>query len=435
MNSSSRADPISLWENALVVLVLLVSTGAFMNLGGDPENQAMDPGRGLWFMQAFWTCVYLATVRLLLLHCRPFLRILILQWPLMLLLGLAFVSICWSFQPAITSRKATALAMSALFGAYLAMRHSLREQLRLLAWTCAMIITLSFVFGLFGIGTPVNGPDSGWFGVFVHRNALGRMMVFSTIVLVVFSRVYKEWKLQASLGILSSLVLLLLSTSKGSIIYLTILLCLFLLLPGLRGKWSKVLGIVMCGSISGIAVLYLVITHFDAFTAMLGRDTNMTGRIPMWIASAIMALQRPWLGYGYSAFWLGTEGPSIGVWRLMDWEAPHAHNGLLNLWLDLGLVGVGVFLTGFFLSVRRAFHNLRAEATPEAVWPFMFLAFFFVTNLTESSMVDGNTIFWIMYVAVFMSLAPKISKVAVSARVSVRRRTPMLATVKAMPRP
>src|SRR4029077_20400107 len=132
------------------------------------------------------------------------------------------------------------------------------------------------------------------------------------------------------------------------------LLCFFPLLPRLRSERSKVVRTLVFAGIAGIAVLYLILSNFEAFTAALNRDPNMTGRIPMWISSAVMALQRPWLGYGYGAFWVGTEGPSLGVWRIMDWEAPHAHNGLLNLWLDLGLAGVGAFLAGFLLSVRRA---------------------------------------------------------------------------------
>jgi exopolysaccharide production protein ExoQ len=430
MNSTSRAEPISSWEKAFVVLVLLISTSAFMNLLGGPEGQIMDPAHGMWFMQAFWACVYLITLRLLLSRCRPFAQMLLRQCPLVLLLGLALVSVFWSVEPAITLRKATALTMSALFGAYLALRYNPRELLRLLAWTCSIIIALSFVFSLFGIGTPVNGLDSGWFGVFVHRNALGRMMVFSTILFAIFSRVYKEQRRRAWLGIVLSLSLLLLSTSKGSIIYVTVLLCFFLLVPRLRGKLPKVIGVMVFAGISATAILYLIITHFETFAAVLGRDPDMTGRLPMWIASALMALQRPWLGYGYGAFWLGTEGPSLGVWRVMSWEAPHAHNGLLNLWLDLGLVGVAFFLTGFWLCFIRAFRYMRANSAPDAVWPLVFLVFLLVSNLTESSLVDVNNFFFIVYTAVFLHLSPARHNVIATQPIGLRAKAVTLASVR-----
>ena len=126
----------------------------------------------------------------------------------------------------------------------------------------------------------------------------------------------------------------------------------------------------------------------------------------MWIFSALFALQRPWWGYGYSAFWRGADGPSVGVWQLLSWPAPHAHNGLLNLWLDLGLIGVLLFLAGFSLSIKRAIRHLRTQQNLcIALWPCMFLGFFFLSNLTESSMVDPNTIFWIVYVSVFSMLS------------------------------
>jgi len=120
----------------------------------------------------------------------------------------------------------------------------------------------------------------------------------------------------------------------------------------------------------------------------------------------------PWWGYGYNAFWRGADGPSVGVWQLLSWPAPHAHNGLLNLWLDLGLIGVFLFMAGFSRCTRRAIRYLRSERNSFlAPWPSIFLGFFFLSNLTESSMVDSNSIFWIVYVSVFVGLSQDGSRI------------------------
>ena len=54
-------------------------------------------------------------------------------------------------------------------------------------------------------------------------------------------------------------------------------------------------------------------------------------------------LKHPWLGYGYQAFWRGVDGPSVDV-HLSGWIPPHAHNGFLDLALDLGIAGPLLFV-------------------------------------------------------------------------------------------
>jgi O-antigen ligase len=70
-----------------------------------------------------------------------------------------------------------------------------------------------------------------------------------------------------------------------------------------------------------------------------GRDTSLTGRDAVWAFAAAAIVQRPILGYGYAAFWSDSD------WTLqaLHWSPPHAHNGVLQVLLDLG--GVGLVLT------------------------------------------------------------------------------------------
>jgi hypothetical protein len=46
----------------------------------------------------------------------------------------------------------------------------------------------------------------------------------------------------------------------------------------------------------------------------------------------------------------------------------------------------------------------RESSAPENVWPLCFLVFMFISNLTESDFLARNTIFWIVYVAIIISL-------------------------------
>lgn len=414
MNSLMRLTPgnplgaAKLWERGFAALVLVASTGAFLNLSGDFTDQQLDAGQGLWFMKVFWAAAYVVTACLILKQCRIAITSLLRQYWLIALVVLSFVSAVWSGAPALTLRKAVALAATTLFGAYFATRYEPGEQLRLLVSACTVVMTFSIAFSILGIGHAVNTPDAGWIGVFVHRNAFGRMMVFSAGAFLAFAYTDRTHKNSGYMRTAIAFLLILMSTSRGALVYGCALLVAFLYFVRLRQttRAPKVLKQTLFAAVLLAAVGCVVLKYFDAITAAMGRDANMTGRIPMWIYSAVFALQHPWLGYGFNAFWRGAEGPSAGIWQLLSWAAPHAHNGLLNLWLDLGFVGVGIFLCGFAVTVVRSFRFLRrCEESAAALWPCTFLAFFVVSNLTESSMVDVNTIFWIAYVSVFINVS------------------------------
>ena len=131
-------------EKAFVVLVLLLSLGAFLNLtiNGPIETQNM----GMLGMQILWSFLYVVTAVLYFRHCDIPVRTLFVVSPLITVIGFAFASVLWSQAPGLTLRRSIALALSLLFGVYLASRFSQKEQFRLLAWALGVCIVFSFLF-------------------------------------------------------------------------------------------------------------------------------------------------------------------------------------------------------------------------------------------------------------------------------------------------
>ncbi|WP_049558612.1 O-antigen ligase family protein, partial [Limnoraphis robusta] len=72
---------------------------------------------------------------------------------------------------------------------------------------------------------------------------------------------------------------------------------------------------------------------------LIGKDPSLTGRTDLWAWAREMIDKRPWLGYGYTAFWQGLDGGSAYIIRAARWPVPYSHNGILDLWLDIGLLG------------------------------------------------------------------------------------------------
>jgi O-antigen ligase len=159
--------------------------------------------------------------------------------------------------------------------------------------------------------------------------------------------------------------------------------------------------------LAGVAyACHWILYKLSYVSDVLHKDVTLTGRLYIWILGTVMALRQPWLGYGYSAFWLGPKGPSARIWVALKWAAPGAHNGLLELWLDLGLLGIIIFLIGFVVYAGRVLRAFRKTSAPEREWPLIFFAFLVLMNLTESALLGGNSIFWTLYVAAAVCVSP-----------------------------
>jgi len=144
--------------------------------------------------------------------------------------------------------------------------------------------------------------------------------------------------------------------------------------------------------------------HAGEVVGALGRNLTVSGRTQLWRLVMSAVAQRPWLGYGYSGFWLGWAGPSAGIWAQTGWMPPDAHNGWLDVLLALGAVGLGLFTVVLVLGFVRSVRYLRTHSTSIGQWPLMFFAFLVLTNLTESSFLVRNDIFWVVQVALTVRL-------------------------------
>jgi O-antigen ligase len=396
-------------EKAFVWVALFLSTGACQNLW---LNTHVAPTQNANVGSASITLlIYLVTLVLLALHCKGWMGLFLREWPLVTISGLAIISAIWSEAPAVSIRYGTGLLFTFLFGVYFAVRYSLKEQISLLASVLGICIVCSFIFGLFGLGTSVdvNGSVAGWYGAFTQKNSLGAMMVLSTLVFLLWRRIDPDHSGIASMGVLGSLILVLLSQSVTSIVTVALLLALF---PYLRwmaraGGRRFVAGVVCLASAVLFSLAYLV-THVPTVTALMGKSMTLTGRLQLWVFSILMALRRPWLGYGLGAFWMNDEG-AVRIQRALGWPVPHSHNGFLEIWLGLGVCGLVVFLCGFTLYVWRSLRFLLRNPIPEAAWPFLFFMLLFLTNLTQVTFLARNTIFMVMYSTVAVSTAPASS--------------------------
>ncbi len=321
-----------------------------------------------------------------------------LRWPCLLACW-TLLSVFWSQDPILTARRAIPFALATGFGVLLALQLPQRRFLSLLQASFALLACWSAALAL---GFPAIGLDAStghggdWQGVFTQKNACGRAMVF------------------ALASVLASGKLSLLRAG------FLLLFVVELILSGSRGAW--VLGCVLFAAIAGFGMscrfdhrtrtaliggaawLLLggaVVTSvfFEALAPLLGRAAPRTGRTAIWHEVWLAILHRPWLGYGFSAFWRGAQGASWDVVVALRFVLFHAHNGFLEIWLELGAGGLLLFALGFIRAAVLLWPELRAGQFREAAWPFSTLLLILLYDFDENTVLSFNDLFWVLYTA------------------------------------
>lgn len=401
-------------EHCFVVFALLNFTGAWIPLLYEIVSgmSAADANQGILAIQLPFYAIYGLTLLLIVLRWKKVVYATSKDKLLLFLIGIALASIFWSEAPSITLRRSVALTGTTLFGVYFATRYSLKEQLHMLAWALGIAAVSSFVLSLafptYGIMHEVH--VGGWRGVYIQKNVLGLMMVLSTLVFLLIAISSSKYRYLTWTGFGLSVGLILLSTSKSSLVLILTLLVLLPLYRVLRWNPSRMLLFFISVAIAFGSIATSIFSNLNTVLGALGRDATLTGRTNIWAAVLDMIWQRPWLGYGYSGFWLGLEGKSAYVWYAIHWTAPHSHNGFLDLWVELGLLGLLVYVISFLICCYRAVTLARATKTSHGLWSLMFLTLAFLSNFSESTILKQNHIFWVLYVAVALSTAIEMQK-------------------------
>ena len=357
-------------------------------------------------MQMLWFVVYVVVVLRLIPQYRQTILLIRANKCLLLLVLLAICSIMWSEDPSLTLRRGVALLATTLIGIDFVVRYSVRDQLRLLYVVLGLVVLLGIVSQLFfpSLIPSADFNSKAWHGVFGFKNDWARIVVLATIAVVSRSRRSVRAFLLIAFVILVAFGLIALAHSVGALVFLVAMLLLSKTFGALRWR-PKILAIAcLASALIVLPMSYLLFQNFNKATALLGRDATLTGRVGIWQLALSSIAKNPIHGYGYSAFWEADSQAAIRIREELNWAVPHAHDGYIDLTLGLGLAGLLLFTTSYLIAARRAIDCLRRSVEREAMWPLVYLSFMFLYQLTEGSLVTGNTIFWILYVAACCSV-------------------------------
>ena len=326
-----------------------------------------------------------------------------LQWAS----ALALFTICstlWSQDAITTARRSAAFALATLFGLYMASRFQIRRQLLLLISSMVALALSTAVLAIFApsIGLEAStGHFGNWQGVFTQKNACGRAMVFATAALLSL-----RGALVVRLECLSLfLFVLVMSGSRGAWMIEGIVLVCYVALCALKRFRPTSRPLLLFGS--GMVMVFATVAawiYFPFIAEIVGRDSTLTGRTAIWQQVWVAVLKHPILGYGFAAFWQGMKGESYNVILALRFVVFHAHNGFLEVWLELGAAGLLLFFLSYLRAWSKLWSILRSEEMGDAYWMVFVLILVAVYDLDENTLLPFNGLFWILYVGAIANI-------------------------------
>jgi len=345
---------------------------------------------------------------------------------LVVLLAFAMVSALWSDFPFVAIKR-----WFRDFGNYLMILVVLSDPLpleavkALLRRLAYLLIPLSIVLVKYFLYLAVHyDPWTGraeYVGAATSKNMLGVMCLVSGIFFfwdtVTRWAQRKEPRTKRILAVnfaFLGMVLWLLNLSNSATSRVCLLLgCMVILVAS--SKWGKRGPVLLKALIPLGFCLYLVLWYGldlqGLLASQVGRDPTLTGRTEIW--KAVLSLHTNWLlGTGYESFWLG---PRLNYLWPLTGQVNEAHNGYLEVYLTLGIVGV--ILLGIFMIA--SYRTICRKLGPEFGIAPLALSLWTVSlyyNMTESAAFNGQ-LFWVIFLLVTIGVyaAKPMAENAVSA--------------------
>jgi exopolysaccharide production protein ExoQ len=338
---------------------------------------------------------------------RNVLRLLLeMRWFAVLAL-VTILSALWSQDPLRSATTGFLYLLDTLFAFYICARFDPEQQMTFFMIGGATVAGLGLLviamFPQFGLDDTARTPGA-WRGIFSTRTGNALMMSFLISPALVLGRKAFNYRRFLFLILLSTIIL---KAQVASAILVLTAFCIFLLI--LRHSYrirSRSLGAL---TLVGLPVIAVAVSfgsfYLPSIFKALGRDPTLTGRTAIWASLSRSVAKQPLLGYGYHAFWLGLNGESAHAILASHWVFGYAHNGVLEVILQIGFVGLALFLVTFAQALRNAWTCYRRDRSPETEWYMSILVLTILYNISEETLLWPSSLLSILYIVACTGLA------------------------------
>ena len=187
-------------------------------------------------------------------------------------------------------------------------------------------------------------------------------------------------------------------------------------LPELRHRIYRIALLVM-----GVLAIVVAVFRVEIFD-FLGKSPDASGRFDIWQTVFGLVIEKPIEGWGWIGYWIPGVEPWEGLIEINGVPMYQAHNALLDIWVQLGVVGLAAMIWLLIQSFIRLWRIAVRHTSPLYLYPLFIFLVITAQSLTESRLLIE--ISWILLVLVsvksregFSDLEPmgtstKLSKLA-----------------------
>lgn len=336
------------------------------------------------------------------------------NWILIVFILYSIISLLWSKFLVVSLFKVWVLIFCSFIAAYIGITYSIKDLLRKLSWFVAIIIGYSILLAIFlpHIGLHTQPPHLGaWRGIFFAKNYTGTIMALSSLIFLFGFTVENKInnRINNSIFFFLSIGLVFLSKSATGIIALILLLTgFFSALAWIKWRKSLSRGHYLLISILVFCGIYLVFTNLEFVFSLLNRNTTLTGRLPLWSFLVDKGIAgNPFFGTGIGAAWID-QGFRLSTQKAIGWPYSPivSDNGWIDLFLNLGGVGVFLGLTVMFFCIYRVIIFAIKEKTIISFFPMFLIVFVLLVNISLSFLLELESFGWFLLVLSFFATTP-----------------------------
>lgn len=246
-------------------------------------------------------------------------------------------------------------------------------------------------------------------GIFVHRNLLAAVLIPPLIAALVFDFRTARPRLTRFFVVVVLFAGLLSTRSSTGLVAGLVVVLLAVLLTAIRRVRAGYRIFPAVGSVLLVAVgAQLLFANMAGTLELLGRDATLTGRTDIWDNIRELIAEQPVVGYGWGAVW--AEGSPIRrlITSGVGFDIPEAHSGYLDVWIQVGMVGLVLLLFVMAITLGRGLRVLFRAESSLVMWTPILIVVVLLIDITETTSTRPFVIFLIVttYVVMARAVAP-----------------------------
>lgn len=318
------------------------------------------------------------------------------SWPVLIFFSYCLISLMWSDFPLLAFKRWTkCIGDLMMVLVVVSDPRPVAALKRFIAWPAFVLFPLSVLFIKYypqlGRGYDAWSGDQYFYGASYNKNGLGALCLYWGLGSVwLLTQALTEWPRKRMPAMIAATVLLisiwLLSQSSSATSLSCLLMGVTVIILARMRKISRMPAIIHCVVFAMISISFWALFIDRSALGLLQRDPTLTGRTELW--DAIFRIQiNPIIGTGYESFWTGWRIESL--WNIFWWRPTQAHNGFIEIFINLGSIGLALVAMMLFTAYSRAIKAVQHRHA----WGGLLLAYVIIIvpyNFTEATIRVQN---------------------------------------------